>query len=119
MQHMNFGKQRGISLFGVMFFGAMIVFVGMFAIKVAPAYIEFSSLKKVVVDATRGKENPQDVRRAFDRYLEVNMIDVISGKDLDITKESSGLTAKFSYTKSIPMGDGIRLEIDFAASSKD
>ncbi len=119
MQHMNFGKQRGISLFGVIFFGMIIVFVAMFAAKVVPAYIEYANLKKIVVDSARGKETPQDVRRTFDRFLDVNQIDVISGKDLEITKESNGLTASFKYTKSISMAEGIRLEIDFAASSKD
>ncbi|TAK92125.1 MAG: DUF4845 domain-containing protein [Burkholderiaceae bacterium] len=119
MQHPGFGRQRGISLIGVIFFGGIMVFLAIFAMKVVPAYIEFHSLKGVIVDATRGKETPQQVRSAFDRYMEINMIDVISGKDLDITKNEKGFAASFKYTKTIPFGDKVRLEIDFAASSND
>ena len=114
-----FKKQRGISLFGVMFFGGVIVFLAIGAMKIVPAYIEHNSLKKIVIDATRGKDTPQLIRATFDKYLDINQIDVITSKDLQITKDNAGYTATFKYTKSIELSKGIRLEIDFAGSSKD
>ena len=112
-------QQRGISLLGVMFLGGVIVFVAIFAMKVVPAYIEYSSVKRSVVDSSRGKETPQAIRQTFDKFMDVNQISTVTGKDLEITKEGNNYITAFKYTKTIELGKGVRLEIDFAGSSKD
>lgn len=111
--------QRGLTLLGLIFFGTVLVIISIFSLKVIPAYIQHNTVKKIVTDSARGKENPQEIRNSFAKYADVNHLDVISGKDLQITREGNELVVRYAYTKTIEMADGIRLQIDFSGSSKD
>jgi uncharacterized protein DUF4845 len=112
-------SQRGVTLVGLLVAGIVVVFVAIGGLKIAPAYIEYYKVKKAVAgiaQANRGDSVP-NVRRAFDLRSAVDDIDVISGKDLDITKEGNDLVVSFSYSKRVALFGNISIVFDFAASS--
>jgi len=97
-----------MGFFGVLVMLIAIVFVAIVGMKVAPAYIEYFSIKKAVAD----------VRKAFDRRAIIDEISSIQGSDLEITKEGSEIVLGFAYEKRIPLFYNISLLIDFQGSSK-
>jgi hypothetical protein len=114
-------SQRGITLVGLLVTGFIVVFVAIGGLKVAPAYIEFFKVRKAVVAiaaANQGGAVP-DVRRAFDLRAAIDDIDVITGKDLEISKDGNELVVSANYTKTIPLFANISLLINFAASSSN
>jgi Tfp pilus assembly major pilin PilA len=112
-------SQRGITLMGLVIAGIVVIFVAIGVLKIAPAYIEYFKVKKAVVAIaqTTAGGTVQDVRRAFDLRSAVDDIDVISGKDLEVSKEGNELVVSANYIKQIPLFGNISIVINFAASS--
>jgi hypothetical protein len=114
--------QRGIGFFGVLVLLIAIVFVAVIGMKVAPAYIEYFTIKKAVTGMVESGElrnaTVADVRKAFDRRAIVDEISSIGPNDLEITKEGSEIVIGFAYEKRIPLFYNISVLIDFQGSSK-
>ncbi|MDR1996369.1 DUF4845 domain-containing protein [Azonexus sp.] len=111
--------QRGVALSGLIFWGIIIAIVAVLGIKVVPTTIEFFKIKqsaqgalnKVGADATVA-----DVRAAFDRFAEIDMLD-FSSKDLEISKEGGRIVIDFAYEKRIPLFANVSLLIDYKGSA--
>jgi len=114
-------SQRGITLVGLLVTGFIVVFVAIGGLKVAPAYIEFFKVRKAVtaIAAANPGATVADVRRAFDLRAAIDDIDVIAGRDLEISKDGNELVVSANYTKQVPLFANISLLINFAASSSN
>ncbi len=108
-------------MLGMLAIGIIIVFVAIGGLKIAPAYIEYFTVKKAIVGVaqTTGKGTVGEVRQAFDRRAQIDDIDVISAKDLEITKEGNDIVISFAYPKRIPLFGNVSVVIEFAASSNN
>jgi Tfp pilus assembly major pilin PilA len=114
-------KQRGVTLTGLVVAGMVVVVVAIGGLKIAPAYIEYFKVKKAVtaIAQTTAGTTVAEVRAAFDRRAAIDDIDVITGKDLEVTKEGNELVVSASYSKTIPLFGNISVLINFAASSNN
>jgi hypothetical protein len=114
-------NQRGVTLIGMVVAAMVIVIVVIGGLKIAPAYIEYFKVKKAIVGIAQGnsKATVQEVRTAFQRRSDIDDIDVIGPKDLEITKEGGDIVISFSYPKRIALFGNISVLIDFAASSNN
>jgi len=113
-------KQRGISFLGVFLIGVVLAVVAVGAMKIAPAYADFMTAKKAIatVAANEGRTGSvSDIRKAFDRQADIDNITVVTGADLDISKDGGDVVISFAYTKKIPLFTNVSLLIDFAAST--
>lgn len=112
-------RQRGLSMTTFMVVAVILVFAAIGGMLVGPAYLEYSKVKKAVAAiAVEGRSaTVADVRKAFDRRAQIDDIDVISGQDLDVTKEGSEIVVSFAYTKKVPLVSNISLLIEFAGRS--
>ena len=112
-------NQRGITLIGMLVACIVIVIVAIGGLKIAPAYIEYFTIKKAIVAIAQNNRGGtvQDVRRAFELRQAIDNIDAIGPKDLDVTKEGNEVVISFAYPKRIPLFGNVNLVIDFAASS--
>jgi len=111
--------QRGITLIGMLIAGIVIVFVAIGGLKIAPAYIEYFTVKKAIVAVAQGTGGGTvaQVREAFDRRAAIDDIEVVHARDLEVTKEGNELVISFAYEKRINLFSNISVVIDFAASS--
>jgi len=112
-------SQRGITLFGMLIAGIVIVFVAIGALKIAPAYMEYFTAKKAIVAIAQSNTRATvgEIRHAFQLRAAIDNIDVIDAKGLEVTKEGDEVVVSFAYTKRIPLFSNISVVIDFAASS--
>ncbi len=114
-------NQSGVSMVGILVICIGLVLVAVMGLKVTPAYIEYMSVKKAVEGIVQGGEargTVADIRRAFDRRAQIDDIEIISGADLEITKEGNDVVVSFSYPKKVPLFGNLSLFFDFAGSSK-
>jgi len=116
----NLGRQRGASMLGILLICVAIVLVAVLALKVTPAYMEFGTVKKSLI-ATKesGAKTVVEIQKAFQRNADVNSISVISGHDLDITKDGNDIVIGFHYDKKIPLFANVSILIEFAADSRN
>lgn len=113
------GKQRGITLFGLMFWAIIIGFGALVAMKVLPTMNEFFTIQKAVKKvASEGGSTVPEIRSAFDKQKEIEYsIQSISGKDLVITKENDKVVVSFAYDREIELMKPVYLLIKYEGRS--
>jgi hypothetical protein len=116
---MKFSKtftQHGIGLIGFLLVLTAFGILGMVALKALPSYMEFFSIQSTVNRIAHDSmlQNDSDIRKAFDRQMQVDSIHEVNGHDLEI----SGGVVAMRYQKKVPLTDTMTLLIDFDATSK-
>jgi hypothetical protein len=111
-------KQRGIGFLGIFFICMIIVLGSVGAMKIAPAYMEYFSIKDAImkVQATN-PSSVTDIKRSFEKQVEINNIHSISSTDLDITRDGADVVISFAYPKKIHLFENVYVCIDFAATT--
>ena len=113
-------RQRGITLFGLVFWAFMVGFTAYLLIRTLPTVNEYYTIQKAV--DTIAKSQPPtvaEVRAAFERQKELEYsISSLSGKDLVITKENDKVVIAFAYDKLIPVMGPVYLLIKYEGRSK-
>lgn len=110
-------------MLGFIVIAIVLVIVAIGGMKIGPAYVEYFTVKKAVVSIVASGEarggTVAEVRKAFDRRATVDDVTVITGADLEITKEGGDLLISFGYTKKIHLFGNVSILFDFAGSNKD
>ncbi len=114
-------KQRGMSFIGTLILIVLGVSITLLVVKLAPAYIEFFSVKKVLAamaqDPAFPAMSPAEVRDSFDRRANIDYITTVTGKDLDLSKEDGQNVASIEYSQKIPLVLNVSACLDFSAST--
>jgi len=114
-------RQAGVSLGGLLMIMFVVVILGIFGLKLIPAYIEYGKCKAAIeaIAQDRSKTGSvAEVRKAFDARATIDDISAVKAADLEVTKDGNDVVISFSYRKEIPLAGNAGLYIDFAASSK-
>lgn len=112
--------QRGLSLFGLMFWAIVIGFFGYVTVRVLPTMNEYFTIQRAVNKvAAEAPATVGEVRRAFDKQKDIEYsISSISGKDLEVTKENDRIVIRFAYDKEIPIVEPVYLLLKYQGRSK-
>ncbi|WLI91659.1 DUF4845 domain-containing protein [Massilia sp. R2A-15] len=111
------GRERGISLTGLIFVLAILGVLGIFAMKVFPTWVEYRSVKQGIASAKAAGGSTLAMQQAFDKNAEINAVEAIRGKDLEFSRESGDTEISFAYQKKIPIAGNVSLLIDYAGST--
>jgi len=113
-------RQRGITLFGLMFWAIVVGFGALLIMRVLPTMNEYFTIQKAVKKiATEGGSTVPEIRNAFEKQKEIEYsIQSISGKDLVITKENDKVVISFAYDKEIELMKPVYLLIKYEGRSK-
>ncbi len=113
-------QQRGITLFGLMFWAIVVGFVALIVMKVLPTMNEYFTIQKAVSKIAReGGTTVPEIRAAFERTKDIEYsIQAISSKDLNITKENDKVVISFAYDKEIELVKPVYLLIKYEGRSK-
>ena len=110
-------RQRGISFIGILFVGGVLAFSGVIAAQVFPTLVEFQAITKAASKAKEGN-SVAEVRGIFDKAAQIDDIQAISGKDLDVSKEGDKTVVSFAYNKEIHIGGPAYLLLKYTGKSK-
>ncbi len=112
-------RQRGITMFGLLFWAIIIGLGALVGMRVVPTTVEYYTIMKAVnrITAEEPSTVPQ-VRAAFEKQKAIDLITSISGKDLDITKENEKLVISFAYDSEIELFKPVYLVIKYEGRSK-
>ena len=113
-------NQRGITLFGLMFWAIVVGFLALVTMRVLPTLNEYFTIQKAVKKiATEGGGTVPEIRSAFEKQKEIEYsIQSISGKDLVVTKENDKVVVSFAYDKEIELMKPVYLLIKYEGRSK-
>lgn len=111
-------RQGGLSLIGLLSFGAIAVLIVVLGMRVLPTVLEYTSIKRAVYNvASSGVTGVVEVQKAFDRQAAIDDIVSISGKDLLIERDGQQVKISFRYEKRIPLFGPASLLLDYEGSS--
>ena len=113
-------RQRGLTLFGLLFWAIVVGFFALVAMRVLPTLNEYYTIQKAVKKiAVEGGSTVPEIRNAFEKQKEIEYsIQSISGKDLVITKENDKVVVSFAYDKEIELVKPVFLLIKYEGRSK-
>lgn len=114
------GRQRGITLIGLLAWAILVGFVGYLLVRVVPTVTEFYTIQNVVDRLAASPANTvPEIRRAFDKQRQIDQtISSVESKELDITKENGRVVISFAYEKEIELISPVFLLIKYAGRSK-
>jgi len=111
-------QQRGVTLFGLLFWGVLIAFVAVVGAKVTPTVMEYYTIVRSVNQVAKG--NPSTVTQAradFERIRSVEYSIQLSGNDLQISKENDRVKISFAYEREIALGGPVYLLLKYEGQS--
>lgn len=115
-------KQRGISLMGTIVTLAVLGFVGITAAKLAPAYMEYGSVKKIFKTMEQSgqlKGTVRDIRHAYEKLNAIEDVKNVRGQDLEITKTGQETVVSAAWSVKVPIVYNVSACLDFTASTGD
>jgi hypothetical protein len=115
------GRQRGLSLLGLLFWGAVIGVGAVVLMKVFPTVLEYYTVQKVVdrIAAANPSTVPA-VRGEFDKAVQAEYsIQSIKSGDLAISKDGNDrVVIEFAYDKEIDLFGPVYLLIKYRGRSR-
>jgi hypothetical protein len=104
----------------VIYWGAILGFVGLMAAKLMPAYLEWMSVRKILAameGAGETKGTVGEMRRSYEKRNAIENVTSVRGDDLEITKEGGEATITATWSVRIHMVYNINACLDFTAST--
>jgi hypothetical protein len=112
--------QRGVTLFGLLFWALLVGFGAYLVIRIFPTVNEYLTIQSTVEKIARA--NPTTVaeaRLAFDKQKDIEYsISSISGKDLLVTKENDKVVVAYAYDKLVPIWGPVYILIKYEGRSR-
>lgn len=101
------GKQRGMGLLGFLTIAIMVGFFVMSAIRIAPGYIEYLTVRDIVIrvagEFSENEDTIADIRRSLAAYLNTNQVRDIDPRDIIIERRSGEIVIDAGYEERIPL----------------
>lgn len=112
--------QRGVTLFGLMFWALFFGFVGYILVRTLPTVNEYLTIQRTVEKVAAGNPTTvNEVRNAFDRQKEIEYsISSIGSKDLQITKENDKVVISYAYNKEVPLFGPVYILLKYEGRSR-
>ena len=112
-------RQRGVTLFGLLFWAVIVGFLALIGMRVLPALNEYFTIKRTVAKiASGGGKTVPEIRSDFEKQKDIEYSIVsITGKDLMITKENEKVVVSFAYDKEVELVKPVFLLIKFEGRS--
>ena len=113
-------SQRGITLFGLMFWAFLVAFVAYLLVRTLPTLNEYLTIQRLVEKIAASQPTTvAEARQAFDKQKDIEYsITAIAGKDLSVTKENDRVVIGYAYEKEIPLFGPVFLVIKYEGRSK-
>ncbi|MGX4642506.1 DUF4845 domain-containing protein [Massilia sp. SYSU DXS3249] len=117
-KEMGLARQRGMSLTGLILVLMVLGLLAVLAIKIVPSWLEFRSVQDGIVRAKAAGGSNAEMQQAFDKFAEVNNVEVVRGRDLVITRDGANPEISFAYEKRIPLTERATLVIDYDGTTE-
>lgn len=115
-------RQRGEGILGVLSMVASAVVVVVLAIKLIPAYTEYSDIKRELSEIARDPDlsnaSGPEIRNAFSKKASIDNVSSISASDLEIDRNPFRLHVKYTVKIPVVANYGIYVDYDVTATNE-
>lgn len=113
-------SQRGITLFGLVFWAALVGILAYVLVRTLPTINEYLTIQRTVEQIARAQPaTVAEARQAFDKQKDLEYsISSITGSDISVTKENDKVVIGFAYDKLVPLYGPVYLLIKYEGRSR-
>ena len=101
MKQQQRGRQRGMTVIGMLLVMIVVAFVALIGMKVVPMYVQYYSIKSTIESIRKEPQvaqmTPMDIQNAIQKRFDIGYVDNISARDLKIRNERSGRVLDLIY----------------------
>jgi len=101
MKQQQRGRQRGMTVIGMLLVMIVVAFVALIGMKVVPMYVQYYSIKSTIESIRKEPQVAQmtqmDIQNAIQKRFDIGYVDNISARDLKIRNERSGRVLDLIY----------------------
>lgn len=100
-------RQRGMGLLAMLTIAIMVGFFVMSAIRIAPGYIEYRTVRDTVIrvagEFNGDRDTISDIRRQLAGYFNTNQIKAVDYREVDIARKEGKIMIDANYEDRIPL----------------
>ena len=97
------GRQRGITVIGMLLMIIAIAFVALIAMKVVPMYIQYFSIKSTIESIRKEPQlaqmSAQDIQNAIQKRFDIGYVNNITARDLKIRRVNRFMQENYGWTE--------------------
>jgi Tfp pilus assembly protein PilE len=114
-------RQRGVTFIGLLFILALVGVIVYAGIRLVPVYLTYMQVAKTM-DATAAElkdaPDPGNIRRSLERHWQIEDITAVDFKQIEVTKDDSGVVMHVAYDESVPYIANVSLSVHFEKTVK-
>jgi hypothetical protein len=115
-------RQSGITFIGMLFILGLLGLILYAGVRLLPVYLNYLKVARSM-DAAAGEfktDNPDPgaVRRSLEKHWQIEDISAVDSKDVEITKDESGMVLHVSYDDAAPYISNVSLSVHFDKTVK-
>jgi hypothetical protein len=116
----HMGKQRGVTLVGLIVTLAILGFLVVMAAKLLPAYVEYFTVKKMFASMEQAGDLARpvrEIRKSFDTRNAIEDVKNVKGEDIEITKEGGETVLTASWSAKVALVGNASACLDFMVTT--
>ena len=115
-------RQQGMTFIGLLCILVLAGAVGYAGVRLVPVYLNYMKLARTMESAAsefKGESGSLDgVRKSLDRHWAIEDITAVDQKDIEITRDDSGLQLHVAYDDAVPYIANVSLSVHFDKTVK-
>jgi Tfp pilus assembly protein PilE len=115
-------RQQGMTMIGILFVLALIGVIGYAGMRITPLYLNYLKVaRSMEATASEFKGDSVDqaaLRRTLEKHWQIEDIDSVDAKDVEISKDDSGTVMHVAYDDSAPYIANLSLTMHFDKTAK-
>jgi hypothetical protein len=115
-------SQQGMTFIGLMCVLALAGVIVYAGIRLTPVYLNYMKVARTMdmtaAEAKSDSPDPANIRRLLDRHWEIEDPTGVDMKDIEITKDDSGVSMHVAYDDSVPYVANVSLSVHFDKTVK-
>jgi Domain of unknown function (DUF4845) len=115
-------RQRGMTFIGLLCILTLVGLIGYAGLRLVPLYLNYMKVARSM-DATASElksDNPDPgaIRRSLEKHWQIEDIDAVLAKEVEIVKNESGVSLHVAYDDAAPYIQNVSLSVHFDKTVK-
>jgi Tfp pilus assembly protein PilE len=114
--------QQGMTFIGLLCILALVGVIGYAGIRLVPVYLNYMKIARTLevtaAEAKGDNPDPGNIRRLLERHWTVEDPTALDLKDIEITKDDSGVSMHVAYDDTVPYVGNVSLSVHFDKTVK-
>ncbi len=115
-------RQQGMTFIGLLCILALVGVIGYAGIRLVPVYLNYMKIARTMemtaVEVKGDNPDPGNMRRILERHWTIEDPTAVDFKDIEITKDDSGVSMHVAYDDTVPYVANVSLSVHFEKTVK-